>query len=124
MSAKVIWYREAWWIRVHWAGTKKRERRFGQSKTDRRAAEKAAEQINASLALGTFRPGEAKQATSIPCNEAVRNWHQNYAPTFKPSYEHSSRGVIEKHLVPYFGNQDLRELTEADLLGFVKDKID
>ena len=48
----------------------------------------------------------------------------SYEPTFKPSYALSSRNVIETHLAPYFGSTDLRNLREADLLGFVKARLD
>ncbi len=51
MAAKVIWYREAWWVRTRW-NNKKKERKIGSTKADKRRAEKIAEQINARLALG------------------------------------------------------------------------
>ncbi len=55
MAAKVVWYREAWWIRTRWGGNKKKDRRIGPTKADKRLAEEIAQKINASLALGTFR---------------------------------------------------------------------
>ena len=36
----------------------------------------------------------------------------------------STRGLIENHLVPYYGSKDLRTLREADLLAFVGRKLD
>jgi hypothetical protein len=41
MAAKVIWYREAWWVRTHHA-RKKQERRIGPRKADKRIAEQIA----------------------------------------------------------------------------------
>lgn len=55
MSAKVVWYRAAWWVRTHYHG-RKRDRRIGATKADKRRAEKIAEQINARLVLGEFEP--------------------------------------------------------------------
>ena len=124
MSAKVVWYREAWWIRTHFAGTKKREKKIGPTAVDKRRAERIAEQINARLALGSFHPDKEDGSRAVPCDDALRRWHYDYAPTFKPSYEVSSRGVIEGHLVPFFGARNLQDLTEGDLLAFVRDRID
>jgi integrase len=42
----------------------------------------------------------------------------------KRSYEKTVHGLIERHLVPHFGTQDLREIREEDLLGFVRVKLD
>lgn len=47
-----------------------------------------------------------------------------YAPTMKLSYETLARGHIDNHLAPYFGSRDLREIQEADLLEFVRAKLD
>jgi hypothetical protein len=41
----------------------------------------------------------------------------------KPSYEQSSRGVIEHHLAPFFGDRVLRVLAERDLLAFIEAKL-
>ena len=53
MAAKVVWYREAGWVRTRWQG-KKKERRIGRTKADRRQADEITRKINAALALGTF----------------------------------------------------------------------
>ncbi len=47
MSAKVVWYRNAWWVRTHYAGTKKKERKIGATHADKHRAERIAEKINA-----------------------------------------------------------------------------
>jgi transposase InsO family protein len=38
VSAKVVWYRDAWWVRTHHR-RRKRDRRIGPSKADKRQAE-------------------------------------------------------------------------------------
>ena len=42
----------------------------------------------------------------------------------KRSSELSTKGLIENHLAPYFGANDLRKIREADLLHFAKAKVD
>jgi hypothetical protein len=71
MSAKVVWYRGSWWVRTHWAGTKKKERKIGPTKADRRAADGIARQINAALALGTLEP-DPKPERALPFDVYLR----------------------------------------------------
>ena len=49
---------------------------------------------------------------------------QSYGPTMKPSYRKLTKGLIDNHLAPYFGERDLRGLREADLLTYVQAKLD
>jgi site-specific recombinase XerD len=42
----------------------------------------------------------------------------------KPGYRALVAGVIETHLVPFFGSNDLRRLREEDLLRYVRAKLD
>jgi hypothetical protein len=82
----------------------------------------AAKALLPPLALGTFRP-DREHEKRLPCDAELRRWHKSFGPTMKASYEESTRRAIEKHLAPYFGNRDLREIREADLLGFVQFKM-
>ena len=120
MASKVVWHREAWWVRTRWGGNKKKDRRIGTTKADKRQAEQIAKQINAALALGQFEVGGKKP---LPCDVELRCWHANYAPTMKHSYETLTEGHIRNHLVPFFGGRDLRELREVDLLDYVRAKL-
>jgi hypothetical protein len=122
VSAKVVWYREAWWLRVH-ANGRKRDRRFGPTKAAKRDAERVAVKVNAALALGQYGL-DAPKEQALPCNEQLRGWLTTYEPTMKPGYAKLTRGLIENHLVPYFGSRDLREIREVDLLRFIKAKLD
>jgi len=123
MAAKVVWYRDSWWVRTHDRG-KKRDRRVGSTKADKRAAERIAEKINAAIALGQYDPTPKPAQSTLPCDAALRRWHSTYAPTFKPTTEASSRGVIEHHLAPFFGSTDLEQLREEDLLRFISAKLE
>ena len=122
MAAKVVWYRDAWWLRVHHKG-KKKDRRLGPTKADQRQAEEIARKVNAAIALGQYGAAKERQA-ALPCDAELQRWLTSYAPTMKPSYEESVRGLICNHLVPYFGDKDLRNIREADLLSFTRSKLD
>ena len=123
MSAKVVWYRAAWWVRTHYHG-RKRDRRIGATKADKRRAEKIAEQINARLVLGEFAPDPQPEAQPVPFDRYVNNWHTRYSVTFKPRYVETSRSLLDLHLIPFFGSRDLRSIEEADLLDYVRAKLD
>ncbi len=97
-------------------GGGRKKKRIGSSKADKRQADQIARKINASLALGTF-PSES--AKPLPCATELRRWHAVYSATMKPSYVVLTRGLIENHLAPHFGERDLREVREADILEFI-----
>ena len=120
MAAKVKWDRRAWWVFTHYDG-KRKKKRIGTSKADKRRAEQIAHKINAALALGTFRPDPP---SALPCDAELRQWHTAYSPTMKYSYRLSTRTVIDKHLIPFLGSTDIREIREIDLLRFVSLKLD
>jgi integrase len=124
MASKVIWYREAWWVRTRWAGTKKRERRIGPTKADKRAAEEIAKKINGALALGTFAPDAPAEAPSIRCADELRRWHELHRVTMSPAYEIATRGLIDNHLIDAFGERELGSIGHDDLLTFVQRKLD
>lgn len=114
--------RGAWWVITHHEGTRRR-RRLGPSNADKRAAEEIAKKLNAAIALGTYNPGGDKHKP-FPFDEHVRQWHRRYSVAFKPRYLETSAGLIERHLVPHFGSKDLREIREADLLDYIRSKVD
>jgi integrase len=119
MASKVRYDRGAWWVFTHHQG-KRKKKRVGPTKADKRRAEKIAEKINAAIALGSFSTAPEDDTRALPCDAELRRWHATYAPTMKPTYAKLTEGLIENHLVPYFGSTDLREIRESDLLGFVQ----
>ena len=123
MASKVVWYREAWWVRTRWAGNKKKDKRIGTTKAHKRQAEEIAKKINGALALGTFGVVDERDRP-MPCDAELRQWHRTYGPTMKLSSELSTRGLIENHLAPYFQSRNMREIHEADLLRFATAKVD
>jgi len=126
MAAKVVWYREAWWVRTRWTEDgkeRKRDRRIGSTKEDRRQAETIAGKVNGALALGMFKP-DAEERQPIPFGKHLRDWHRRYSVTFKPRFQETSLSVINVHLVPFFGEEDLREIGETDILEYIQVKLD
>ena len=122
MAAKVIWYRDACWVRIR-HNRKKREKRAGSTEADKRRAEEIARKVNGAIAFGSYNP-DSESNEAMPFTETVWRWHRNYSPTFKPSFEKTSAGLIRNHLAPFFGSKDLRSLTEEDLLRFIKTRLD
>jgi len=121
MAAKVKFERGAWWVFTHYDG-KRTKKRVGSAKKDNARAEKIAEKINAALALGTFRPRGAEKP--LPTDEALRSWLTAYEATLKPSTRELAEGILKRHLIPFFGSKDLRELREADLMAYVSAKVE
>ena len=75
---------------------------------------------HAALALGSFK-SEGEEPLS--CAVELRKWHKTYSLTMKPSYRVLADRVIENHLVPYFGDHDLRQIRESDLLDYIRVKM-
>ncbi len=122
MAAKVKFDRGAWWVFTHYQ-RKRKKKRIGPTKANKREAEEIARKINAALALGTFSP-HGDEDKPIPCDAELRRWCEIYGQTLKRSSEIAARGLIENHLAPAFGSSDLRELSEVDLLEFIRSKLD
>jgi integrase len=121
VAAKVKFDRGAWWVFTHYQG-KRKKKRVGPTKANKREADQIAKQINAALALGTFRAG-AEDSKPLPCDVELRRWHATYAVTMKPTYRILTSGLIKNHLIPHFGSKDLREIHEADLLDYIRAKM-
>jgi len=120
LGAKVIYYRNAWWVRTH-VGGQKIEKRFGPTLTDKRDAHDLAREINHAIALKQWPP---KREEPLPIDFELRHWLEAWTPAMKPGYRALVAGVIETHLVPFFGSKDLRLLREEDLLRYVSAKLE
>ncbi len=120
MAAKVRHLQCAWWVVTHHQGTRNKKR-VGPTKAHKREADRLAKQVNAALITGTYRQTENEKA-ALACDQQVREWLVAYAPTLKATTQKLYSGLIENHLVPYFGARDLRTITERDLLGFIQDR--
>jgi integrase len=102
---------------------KRKKRRVGSAKSDRRLAAQIAEKINAALLLGQFSMQPETGPEPLRFDKQLHNWHAKYSPSLKPSYQILTLGHIDNHLVPHFGDRDMREIDEDDLLEFIRVKL-
>lgn len=121
MAAKVKRDRGAWWVFTHYNRTRTKKR-IGPTKAHKRQAEEIAKKINAKLALGDFHP-RPDLDLPMPLGPHLRTWYHRYSVTFKPRYRETSLGILDRHLVPFFGDRDLRSIGEADLLDYIRAKL-
>ena len=126
MAAKVQWYRDAWWVMTHHRGKRKRKR-VGRTKADKRQAEEIAKKINAAIALGTFSPAAQAAEKAIPFDRFAGDWlrtevqlpiDRRIEGALAPATARIHEGHIRRHLVPFFGETDLREIRVAEIQRF------
>jgi len=117
MGAKAKLIKGSWTVVVHYK-RHRQMRAIGPTAEDRRRAESLARKVNASIELGSFGLGKRGEGT-VHCDRELDRWFEGYMPTFKPTTRKLYAGVIENHLKPHYGDRDLRELREIDMLDFV-----
>src|SRR5262249_51308933 len=107
---------KGWYVLTDWKGQRK-AKCFGKNKTlakafaDKLSAKlKWAEQSGEAVTLAT------KDGTIPTVADYLTDWLRMYAePHCKSSTASEYRKVIEKHLLPAFGEKRLQDLTRADL---------
>ena len=120
MAAKVQRVGDAWYVVTHFKG-RRRKTSFGKGKAAKREAERNAKQVNESLS-GNQPAMPARR--ELACDVQLRAWIEDYAITLKATTRKTNQGLIENHLIPYFGSRPLDEITERDLLRFIEDRIE
>ncbi len=121
VTARVRWWRGAWWVFAQGPGIRtasgRRAKKVGPTEADRAQAEKIAERLRhaATPTGGALAP--------MPVDQMLRDWFDAHRATLKKSTRGTTSSLIECHLVPYFGNRDLRDVTRADLLAFATQKV-
>ena len=121
VTARVRWWRGAWWVFAQGPGIRtasgRRAKKVGPTEADRAQAEKIAERLRHA---GTPTGGAL---TPLPVDQMLRDWFEAHRATLKKSTRGTTSSLIECHLVPYFGDRDLRDVTRADLLAFATQKV-
>jgi integrase len=122
MGVKVKKYRGAWWIFVHHRG-RRWKRRVGKSK---RAAEDAAQQIEARLVLGELgaEPPDVKPA--VPFGSLAEQWLTSEIEgtdgSGRSQVRHGTanryRIQVRVHLIPFLGNTDVKDIDPAEVERF------
>src|SRR5262245_5621947 len=105
MSVKVRQHKGAWWLFIDHKG-KRKAKRVGTSK---RAAETAAEKIQAKIALGEFVMKD--ETTRRPFEAYFRNWLNTYVTVHckERTYRLYER-AFTMYLLPRFGQRDINEI--------------
>ena len=117
------------------------------TKTNRKKVEKLLRQIEQQIVEGTFDydrtfPGSPNaqkfRGTTIPASVQGANgmatafhttptpgfkafaetWYQECLPQWRPLHQDSVRGVLDKYLLPHFGDWAVGEIRRADILAF------
>jgi integrase len=117
MAAIVVYRaeRRTWEVRC-WHGGRRTRRSFGDGGEGQRCAQEFAAAVEEES-----RHSERwliADGGPIPTEAALRGWLSTYRPTLSRSFEGTASGLIENHLVPFFGARNLRHLGEADSLAF------
>lgn len=107
--------------------------------SNRKRLQKALDRIETEIALGAFdyvrtfgkpmpaqkdevnsEESPAKPATTAtpPFREFTEQWYQEVEVTWRRSYKITQRGVLDKYLLPQFGEKEVGRITKADILEF------
>ena len=126
MSAKVRWWKQAWWVVTH-ADGRRYAKRIGSTRDDKRAATRIAEEINAHIALGTFKQGEEPKPQPVLFADFARLWLQtevegplhradsgHLAPMTVRQYESN----VRVNLIPAFGELGLTDISSRHVQEF------
>jgi len=108
---------QPWWIFISHNG-KRTSRQIG----DKAAAEEVASKIRAKLQLGEFGFDEEKK--SIPL---FKNFAQGFMETYsamnhKESTQETYQQALDRHILPYFGDMPLNEITRKNIKAFIVEK--
>jgi integrase len=124
MGAKVYWnaQRGKWYVRVYdrdrdWkqpVGPDRAEAEAVAAEIERDLARQREEQLAGRVGFETGKP--------VGGERAIRWWAANYK--FKKSTAATNRSAIEHHLVPFFGDMDLRRLTHLDIRRFAESRFE
>ena len=108
---------QPWWVFISHNG-KRTSRQIG----DRAAAETVASKIRAKLQLGEFGFDEKKK--SIPLfKDFAQGFMETYsAMNHEESTQESYQQVLDRHILPYFGDMPLDEISRKDIKNFIAEK--
>jgi integrase len=125
MAVKVREWKGAWWLFVDFRGRRK-AKRVGVGKEGRRAAETAAEKIQASLTLGNLSVLDPQPAVAPPIKlgDFADRWLQSdVALRLKPASQETYEQMIRLHIRPALGSVPLARLTREQIKQFIAGRV-
>ena len=123
IEKKEVWNKKAgkltkkYYVRYYEGRGKDRKRKsLPGGFTRKHDAEVAMKRMLAEQAAGTF--GKEEPEAILFCDFADQ-WLRDYAALKKGSTQDDYAGVVSKHLKPFFGDKDLKQITREEVQGFV-----
>ncbi|MEW6299904.1 MAG: site-specific integrase [Thermodesulfobacteriota bacterium] len=117
MAVKVKHHKGAWWVFIDHRGKRKAKAIGSKS-----AAEAVAKKIEAKIALGQFEIAEEKER--MPFRSYYKTWLESYVRTHtKASTYANYETAYRVHLLPCFGETDIRAITREQLKRFIYEKL-
>lgn len=110
--------RPGWWLFINHGGKQKKK-----CFTDKETALKVARKIRERLALGDLKITDDEQERK-PFRSYFKAWLESYAKTHvKPSTYASYELAYQRHLLPFLGDIDIKEITREQLKRFMYEKL-
>lgn len=120
VSVRYVKSRAAWGVFVRdGEDDTRRSRFFGDGEVGKKKAERFAQ-------IYAEEQGRSERwltGPDLPCDEVLRGWLATQKPTLARSTEETVTGLINNHLVPFFGTRDLRTIEQLDLIEFADQKM-
>ena len=115
MAVKVREWKGAWWVFVDFRGRRK-AKRVGVGAPAKRAADAAAEKIQAQLTLGNTATLDETRARAVTFAEHADRWLRSYvAVHLKPSTQEMYGTVLTKHWTPVLGPKPLATISREQV---------
>ena len=122
MAVKVRERKGAWWLFIDHQG-KRKAKRVGEGKEGKRAAQVAAEKIQAKLALGEFSLADDNTRKSPTVQEAVDRWlatHVQLEQIRETTHKEYARS-LSSYVYPRLGSKPVTAVTRADVRDLLVD---
>jgi integrase len=117
MGVKVRRRNGSWWVFIDYHG-KRKAKKIGT----REAAEKVKREIEARLALGQFSIGPAITVPTL--REYAGQWFSSHVrPHLKPSTVESYEVILDRHLLPRFGDTPIDRITHGSVKAYVGELV-
>jgi hypothetical protein len=120
MAVKVRKWKGAWWVFIDHRG-QRRAKRIGPGKEGRRAANKAAEELNVRLALGDLQVTPDRQDMTLAAY--VESWLERNSRGLKTASLVQYRHSLRHDWLPVIGHIGLSKLTRSAIKAFLIQKL-